>query len=57
MNTHTTPIKEPIRNLCEPPVDWTWHQTATVCNEATDTPTAARPIRKDGERLSKQARR
>jgi hypothetical protein len=53
MNAHTTPGKEPVRNLFEPPVDWTWHQTATARDEATGTPTA-RPIRKNGDRPSKQ---
>lgn len=54
MNTRTAPRKEPVRNLFEPPVDWTWHQTPTECDEAAGTPTAARPIRKDGDRPSKQ---
>lgn len=55
MNTHTTPGKEPIRNLFEPPVDWTWHQAATGCNEATGT-SAVRSIRTHGGRPSKQTR-
>jgi hypothetical protein len=54
MNTHAAPRKEPVRNLFEPPVDWTWHQTATECSEATGSPTAARSIRKNGDRPSKQ---
>jgi len=56
MNTLTAPRKEPVGYLFEPPVDWTWHQTATECNEGTETPTAARSIRKNGDRLSKQTR-
>jgi len=56
MSTHTIPRKEPVRNLFAPPVDWTWHQAATGCDEATGTPATARAIRKSGDRPSKQAR-
>lgn len=56
MNTPTTPRKEPVRNLFEPPVDWPWHQAATERTEATGTPAAARSIRKIGDRPSKQTR-
>ena len=55
MNTLTTPRREPVRDLFEPPVDWTWHQVATGCNEATSA-AAARSIRKHSERPSKQTR-